>query len=227
VKALSARCLGYADSVGSNGEATEYMDNDLKASPGVAARLAREVSALALLIEQMTQGRQDALARLYDETSSLLNGLLLRMLDQPQDAEEVLLDVYMKAWKYAPSYSPDRGSVQTWLVTMARNTAIDRIRQKRAQPKTLSFEPEDTPEPESTDASPEERTAMWERRRKVQALLNELPAEQRQALVMAYFGGFSHAELAARLGQPLGTVKSRIRMGLLRLRSLLEEPTAI
>ena len=105
---------------------------------------------------------------------------------------------------------------------MARNTAIDRIRQKRAQPKTLPFEPEDTPEPESTEASPEEQTAMWERRRKVQSLLNELPAEQRQALVMAYFGGFSHAELAARLGQPLGTVKSRIRMGLLRLRSLLD-----
>jgi RNA polymerase sigma-70 factor (ECF subfamily) len=207
--------------------ATEFMDNELQAPSRLAARRAREVSPLALLIAQMAQGRQDALARLYDETSSLLNGLLLRMLDQPQDAEEVLLDVYMKAWKYAPGYSPDRGSVQTWLVTMARNTAIDRIRQKRAQPKTLSFEPEDTPEPASGDASPEEQTAMRQRRRKVQALLNDLPAEQRQALVMAYFGGLSHAELAARLGQPLGTVKSRIRMGLLRLRSLLEEPAAI
>jgi RNA polymerase sigma-70 factor (ECF subfamily) len=206
--------------------ALEYMDNERQAAPG-AARPAREVSPLALLIAQMAQGRQDALARLYDETSSLLNGLLLRMLEQPQDAEEVLLDVYMKAWKYAPGYAPDRGSVQTWLVTMARNTAIDRIRQKRAQPRTLSFEPDETPEPESSDASPEERTAMWQRRGKVQALLNELPAEQRQALVMAYFGGLSHAELAARLGQPLGTVKSRIRMGLLRLRSLIEEPTAI
>lgn len=207
--------------------ATEYMDKECQGTPGAAARRATQVSALAVLVAQMAQGRQDALARLYDETSSLLNGLLLRMLDQPQDAEEVLLDVYMKAWKYAPSYTPDRGSVQTWLVTMARNTAIDRIRQKRAQPKTLSFEPEDAPEPESGEASPEEQTAMGQRRRKVQALLNELPAEQRQALVMAYFGGLSHAELAARLGQPLGTVKSRIRMGLLRLRSLLEEPTAI
>lgn len=207
--------------------ALEYMDNELQAPPGAGSRRAREVSALGSLVAQMAQGRQDALAQLYDETSPLLNGLLRRMLDQPQDAEEVLLDVYMKAWKYAPSYSPDRGSVQTWLVTMARNTAIDRIRQKRAQPKTLSFEPEDTPEPASGDASPEEQTAMRQRRRKVQALLNDLPAEQRQALVMAYFGGLSHNELAARLGQPLGTVKSRIRMGLLRLRSLLEEPAAI
>ena len=205
---------------------TEYMDDERQASPA-SARRASPVSALALLVAQMAQGRQDALARLYDETSPLLNGLLRRMLEQPQDAEEVLLDVYMKAWKYSPSYAPDRGSVQTWLVTMARNTAIDRIRQKRAQPKTLSFEPENMPEPESGEASPEERTAAWQQRRKVQALLNELPAEQRQALIMAYFGGHSHAELAARLGQPLGTVKSRIRMGLLRLRSLLEEPAAI
>src|SRR5947208_367276 len=136
--------------------ATEYMDDERQASPA-SARRASPVSALALLVAQMAQGRQDALARLYDETSSMLNGLLLRMLEQPQDAEEVLLDVYMKAWKYAPSYAPDRGSVQSWLVTMARNTAIDRIRQKRAQPKMLSLEPEDMPEPESGDASPEER----------------------------------------------------------------------
>ena len=207
--------------------ATEYMDEEREAPSAVSARRTSAVSALPLLIAQMAQGRQDALARLYDETSALLNGLLLRMLEQPQDAEEVLLDVYMKAWKYAAGYTPERGSVQAWLVTMARNTAIDRIRQKRAQPKTFSFEPEETPEPASGDASPEERTAMGQRRRKVQALLNELPAEQREALIMAYFAGLSHAELAARLGQPLGTVKSRIRMGLLRLRSLVEEPAAI
>jgi RNA polymerase sigma-70 factor (ECF subfamily) len=150
--------------------------------------------------------------------------LLLRILERPEDAEEVLLDVYMKAWKYAGRYSDKRGSPQAWLMIMARNAAIDRIRQKRAQPKTLAFEPESTPEPESAEASPEERTADRERRRKVQIVLRELPPEQREVVELAFFGGFTHAELAERLREPLGTIKSRIRMGLLRLRGLIEEP---
>ena len=195
-------------------------------SSGAAARLdpATPLSMLAGLVEQMAQGRQDALARLYDETSSVLNGLLLRILERPEDAEEVLLDVYMKAWKYAARYSEKRGSVQAWLMIMARNAAIDRIRQKRAQPKTLAFEPEATPEPESTEASPEEQTAERERRRKVQIVLRELPPEQREVVELAFFGGLTHAELADHLREPLGTIKSRIRMGLIRLRGLIEEP---
>ncbi len=195
-------------------------------SAGAAARLdpVAPSSGLAGLVEQMAQGRQDALARLYDETSSMLNGLLLRILERPEDAEEVLLDVYMKAWKYAGRYSDKRGSPQAWLMIMARNAAIDRIRQKRAQPKTLAFEPETTPEPESTEASPEEQTADRERRRKVQIVLRELPPEQREVVELAFFGGLTHAELAEHLREPLGTIKSRIRMGLLRLRGLIEEP---
>ena len=202
----------------------EYLPGG--SSSGAAARLdaIAPLSGLAALVEQMAQGRQDALARLYDETSSMLNGLLLRILERPEDAEEVLLDVYMKAWKYAARYTDKRGSVQAWLMIMARNAAIDRIRQKRAQPKTLAFEPESTPEPESTDASPEEQTAERERRRRVQLVLNELPPEQREVVELAFFGGLTHAELAERLREPLGTIKSRIRMGLMRLRGLIEEP---
>jgi RNA polymerase sigma-70 factor (ECF subfamily) len=172
----------------------------------------------------MAQGHQDALAQLYDATSSTINGLLRRMLEHPEDAEEVLLDVYMKAWKYAGAYSEKRGSVQAWLVTMARNTAIDRIRQKSAQPKMMAFEPDETTEPVSGDSSPEEQSLDRERRRRVQQVLNELPDEQREALVLAFFGGLTHVELAEQLGEPLGTIKSRIRMGLMRLRGLLEEP---
>jgi len=191
-----------------------------------AARFDRvaPLPGLAGLVEQMAQGRQDALARLYDETSSVLNGLLLRILERPEDAEEVLLDVYMKAWKYAARYSEKRGSVQAWLMIMARNAAIDRIRQKRAQPKTLAFEPEATPEPESSEASPEEQTAERERRRRVQIVLRELPPEQREVVELAFFSGLTHAELAEHLREPLGTIKSRIRMGLIRLRGLIEEP---
>jgi RNA polymerase sigma-70 factor (ECF subfamily) len=179
---------------------------------------------LAALVRSMAEGRQDALARLYDETSSMVNGLLLRILAHQQDAEEVLLDVFMKAWKYASSYSEQRGSVQAWLLIMARNAAIDRIRQRRARPAMLSYEPEFFPEPVSADATPEEASVMQERRRHVQQVLNELPPEQREVVVLSFFGGLTHAELAERLGEPLGTVKSRVRMGLSKLRGLLEEP---
>jgi RNA polymerase sigma-70 factor (ECF subfamily) len=188
--------------------------------PGILPRL----PDLAMLVRSMAQGHQDALARLYDETSSLVNGLLLRILAHQQDAEEVLLDVYMKAWKYASSYSEKRGSVQAWLLIMARNAAIDRIRARKAQPATLSMEPEAFPEPASMDATPEEASVMRERRRRVQQVLNELPPEQREVVVLSFFGGLTHAELAERLGEPLGTVKSRVRMGLAKLRGLLEEP---
>jgi len=195
-------------------------------SAGAAPRRHYEPASGALtgLVAQMAQGSQEALANLYDQTSPMLNGLLLRILERPEDAEEVMLDVYMKAWKYAARYTEQRGSVPAWLMIMARNAAIDRIRQKRAQPRTLNFEPAVTPEPEAADASPEEQTSERERHKRVQQVLRELSPEQREAVELAFFGGLTHAELAERLGEPLGTIKSRIRMGLIRLRGLIEEP---
>jgi len=195
-------------------------------SAGTAPRRQHEPlsGALAELVSRMAQGSQDALASLYDQTSPMVNGLLLRILERPEDAEEVMLDVYMKAWKYAARYTDQRGSVPAWLMIMARNAAIDRIRQKRAQPKMLTFEPAVTPEPAAVDASPEEQTSERERRRRVQQVLRELPPEQREVVELAFFGGLTHAELAERLREPLGTIKSRIRMGLIRLRGLIEEP---
>jgi RNA polymerase sigma-70 factor (ECF subfamily) len=200
--------------------AESTMNYESPAGAGRAHEEARPVPT----IERIARGQQDALAELYDETSPMINGLLLRMLERPEDAEEVLLDVYMKAWKYASSYSEERGSVQAWLVTMARNAAIDRIRQRRAQPKVLAFEAEIAAEPASGSATPEEQVSEGERGRLVRRVLKQLPPEQREAVVLAFFGGLTHAELAERLGEPLGTVKSRIRMGLTRMRGLLEEP---
>ncbi len=175
----------------------------------------------------MAQGRQEALAALYDETSPMINGLLRRMLERPEDAEEVLLDIYLKAWKNAGGYSEKRGSVQAWLVIMARNAAIDRIRHHRAQPRAVCLDADNAIEPEALDDSPEMQSASAQRRRRIQKLIAQLPADQRQAVDLAFFGGLTHFELAEKLGEPLGTVKSRIRMGLIRLRTLLEEADAL
>lgn len=205
------------------------MEDDVQpptfSSAGMAAARGPDPipSHAAQLVRRMAQGDQQALAELYDTTSPLINGLLLRILEHAEDAEEVLLDVYMKAWKNAAAYSQKRGSVQAWLIIMARNTAIDRIRHRRAQPRTVGIEPETGFEFPAPEASPEMQTAAAMRRRRVQRLLQELPPEQREAVVLAFFGGLSHAELAERLNEPLGTIKSRIRMGLIRLRALLEE----
>lgn len=208
----------------------EELRTEFAMSGSAAPARTRRASAsegLAEIVAQMANGSQEAMGRLYDATSPLINGMLLRILEHPQDAEEVLLDVYMKAWKNAAAYSEKRGSVQAWLVITARNAAIDRIRQHRAMPKTVHIEPESGADIESPDASPETQTAAEQRRRKVQEVLNELPRDQREAIDLAFFAGLTHAELAEHLGEPLGTIKSRIRMGLLRLRSLLEFAEAI
>ena len=181
----------------------------------------RPPDALLPFVAAMAQGQQEAMGQLYDATSGIVHGLVLRILEQKEDAEEVTLDVYMKAWRNAATYAPDRGSVISWLLMMARTTAIDRIRHRKAQPKVTDL-PDDWPDPPSRAASPEEQTAFTEWRNQVQRALADLPAEQRQVLALAFFSGLSHGELAEKLGQPLGTVKTRIRLGLTRLRKALE-----
>ena len=182
---------------------------------------------LTHLVSSMATGQESAMGDLYDLTSGLVHGVALRILENPQDAEEVVLDVYMKAWRNASTYSTDRGSVTAWLVMMARSVAIDRIRSRNAQPKTWELTNLEFPEPaDGAFATPEQATQERERQARVQLALRELPIEQREALILAFFGGLSHAELAERLGQPLGTIKTRIRLGLRRLRSLLGESAA-
>ena len=181
---------------------------------------------LAHLVANMAANQESAVGELYDLTSGLVHGVALRILENPQDAEEVVLDVYMKAWRNASTYSLERGSVTAWLVMMARSIAIDRIRSRNAQPRTLDLAALMVPEPAGSLATPEQSAEQRERRSRIESALSELPAEQREALILAFFGGLTHAELSERLGQPLGTVKTRIRLGLWRLRRLLEKSAA-
>ena len=170
-------------------------------------------------------GDQAALAALYDESSQLVYSVILRLLGDVADAEEVTMDVYTQVWKSAATYDSSRGSVTGWLITLARNRAIDRLRARssRLRRETPLQELFDVP---SGAMSPERETEATQRRRRIAAALRTLTPEQREAVQLAFFSGFSHTELAERLQQPLGTVKTRIRMGMMKLREQLEPLSA-
>jgi RNA polymerase sigma-70 factor (ECF subfamily) len=176
-------------------------------------------------LRRSAAGDQVGLASLYDESSQLVYSVILRVLGDVADAEEVTMDVYTQVWKSAATYDGSRGSVTGWLITLARNRAIDRLRSRNSRLQ------KETPLPELCDVpsaamSPERETEQTQRRRRVAAALRTLTPEQREVVQLAFFSGFTHTELAARLQQPLGTVKTRIRMGMMKLREQLEPLSA-
>jgi RNA polymerase sigma-70 factor (ECF subfamily) len=181
---------------------------------------------LAALITRAAEGDQSALAALYDETSALVYGLALRILRDQYAAEDVTLDVYAQVYRQGASYDANRGTPSAWLLTLTRSRAIDRLRQE-AQRREREEPLEATTRLPSLTAGPEEYSATTELRRLVQRALALLTPEQRQVIELAYYSGLSHNEIAAKLGQPLGTVKTRIRTGMMLLRedlrSLLTE----
>jgi RNA polymerase sigma-70 factor, ECF subfamily len=175
----------------------------------------------AALIRGVAGGDQQALASLYDATSRTVYGLLLRILSDASAAEEVLLDVYAQVWRRAASYSAERGSPLAWLTTIARSRAIDRLRrgrleQQRTEPLDLT-----TARVAAAGASVEEDVQSRETGEFVRAALDSLAPEQREVIELAYYGGMSHSEIAAARGLPLGTVKTRTRLGMMRLREML------
>jgi RNA polymerase sigma-70 factor (ECF subfamily) len=173
------------------------------------------------LIARVASGDELALASLYDETSRLVYGLLLRMLTDAGTAEEVMLDVYTQVWRQAGGYSRERGAPLAWLTTIARSRAIDRLRAGRAERQKT--EPLDLSLYRSAGRDDvEEEWSARETRARVRASLDTLAPEQREVIELAYFAGMSHSEIAAATGQPLGTVKTRIRSGMARLRDALK-----
>lgn len=172
------------------------------------------------LIARCARGDQSALARLYDATAAQVNGLALRILADRELAEEITGDVYLQVWRSAASYDPSRGSPIAWLLTIARSRAIDRLRavagdRRQTAPLELGLKTA-SPEP-----GPEETSDLAQRGRFVRAALDRLSREQREAIELAFFGGLSHLEIASVLDAPLGTVKTRIRLGMGRLREAL------
>jgi RNA polymerase sigma-70 factor (ECF subfamily) len=172
------------------------------------------------LIALTAQGDQAALAAFYDRTSPQVYGFVLKILNNREAAEEVTLDVYTQVWRQAHTYDRTRGAPGAWLMTLARTRAIDRFRAGAAEHWRL--ESLDAAELFASEgATPEQDVEGQERRRYVQQALAVLTTEQRQAVALAYFYGLSQSEIAEKLQVPLGTVKTRIRLGMIKLREAL------
>ena len=167
------------------------------------------------VVAQLCHGDNEALARLYDEYSGLVYGIALRVLRNRAAAEDVVQEVFLQLWRNPTSFDAQRGRLAPWLAVIARHKAVDALRK-------VKFEVDSEEENTVPGAVPSQtllhRIADAE---KAKTLMARLPLEQRQALEMAFLDGLTHVEIAARMGEPLGTVKSRIRLGLLFLRKEL------
>jgi RNA polymerase sigma-70 factor (ECF subfamily) len=171
----------------------------------------------AELLRALARGDESAFARIYDRYSPILLGLLLRILRSRAEAEDVLQEVFLQVWQRAHSFDAERGRAFTWLVTLARSRAIDRLRSVGSRERAAQRSAEEAP-PESEPAEWADNAAIrTERAEAVRAALAELPEEQRQVLLLAYIEGMSQSEIAAAKNQPLGTVKTRTRSALRKL----------
>ena len=177
-------------------------------------------------LRRIASGDQAAAAHLYDRHARPLYSLILRILENETEAEDVLQDAFAQAFRQAARYDSRRGAVAAWLLTIARSRAIDRLRARRTRVEARTGEIQTLDE--MPDAQPDAASTMLdeERSRLVRQALGELPLLQRMAIELAYYEGLSHSEIAERLEQPLGTVKTRIRLGLLKLRDVLTEGRA-
>jgi RNA polymerase sigma-70 factor, ECF subfamily len=175
-------------------------------------------------LQRLAAGDGDAAARLYDRHARAVYSLVLRIVNDEGDAEDVVQEVFAQAWRQAARYDASRGAVGAWLLMMARSRAIDKLRSVRARPGSRGAD-----DPTAIDDMPaplrDAPSAIIdaENARLVQRALAELPLLQRLVIELAYYEGLTQREIADRLEQPLGTIKSRLRLGLLRLRDALAE----
>ncbi len=175
-----------------------------------------------LLIRRVAAGDRRAFEALYDRYSPAVFGVALKMLGDREAAEEAVQEIFWRIWQRSGSFDRSR-AFAPWLFGIAHNYCIDELRRRRVRPQQV-YEDDDRPImseiPDEADVG--ETAVLSDQRRLVREALDQLPEEQRQALLLAYFGGLTQQEIAAQLGNPLGTVKTRMRLGLQKLRSLLQ-----
>ena len=172
------------------------------------------------LLRAVSRGDESALATLYDRYRLILFGLILRILHDRQEAEDVLQEAFLQVWRRANDFDPVRGRAFTWLVTIARSRALDRWRSLGSRSRFVEAD-EQVANDEVIDTAYD--LVKAEEGEIVRQALGQLPDEQRRTLLLAYFEGLTQAEIAERLGDPLGTVKTRMRSGLIKLRELLRD----
>jgi RNA polymerase sigma-70 factor (ECF subfamily) len=172
------------------------------------------------LLERMASGDGAALRTLYDQHARAVFSLAVRLLHSQQDAEDLVQEVFVQAWRQAIRYDPGRGTVAAWLLMQTRSRAIDQLRSRRARPEGTDAESV-LAQQRDPAAGADVEVVRLEQADAVRRALDDLPYPQRAALELAYYQGLTHVEIAAQLEAPLGTVKTRIRQGLLRLRDAL------
>jgi RNA polymerase sigma-70 factor (ECF subfamily) len=175
------------------------------------------------LIAAIAAGDSVALELLYDRYGAVVYRIALRMLKNRELAEEIVQEAFWRVWRRSASFTVDRGRVTQWLFGIVHNLCIDEMRRVRARPNQVYEDVEHPVLQQLIDERTDVSAAAWttEQRRMISESLRELPAAQREAIELAYFGGMSHQEIATKLNRPLGTIKTRVRLGLHKLGGLL------
>lgn len=188
----------------------------------LSAAIARQSGSHAdqTALDRMAGGDHDALAELYDRYGGLLYSLALRILRDTGDAEDVVQDVFSQAWRQASRYQSTRGNVVAWLMNLTRSRAIDRVRGRRARPQPGADDVRALDVPDMTEPV-DEQLALSSQAALIRAAVDELSVLQRVAIELAFYQGLTHVDIAERLELPLGTVKTRIRQGLMKLKDRL------
>ena len=194
--------------------------NPLTSGDGIAG----ERRADTAVVRRIGEGDRAAMAELYDRYADVVFSLACRIVGVPADAEDVVQEVFTQAWRQAGRYDAGRASAAAWLLNMTRSRAIDRLRANKTRLQVSGDDDRIAVTP-AAGQDQEAHAIGAERAERVRTALSRLGDAQRQALDLAYFGGLTHGEIAARLHEPLGTIKTRIRTGLLKLREALMERT--
>jgi RNA polymerase sigma-70 factor (ECF subfamily) len=178
----------------------------------------------AVLIRLIVGAQTDALSELYDRYNRLVFSVAVSILGDRAVAEEATLDVFVRVWRGAGTYRPELGKVRTWLVAITRHHAIDILRWQNSRPDANSLRLNDMFVPnESAIRDPEESAEISLQRELIRTAVAQLPEDQKQAITLAFFRGHTHQQIAEILGQPLGTIKTRIRLAMQKLRQMLED----
>lgn len=180
------------------------------------------------LIKLIVRSHADALSELYDRYSRLAFSLALNLVGDHATAEEITLDVFLRVWEKAGTYRPGQAKVSTWLTSITRYRAIDVLRRRGSRPeqRSVSWAEVSSDAMLSTDGL-EQMAELAMQRQRVRAAIAELPPDQKQALALAYFEGYTHRQIAEALDQPLGTVKTRIRLAMQKLRQMLRDEQTV